>query len=539
MRQCERSAKRRVSLSAGCREFCPPTPVEKFSDICAAFRAALVSRLPDLWRVKKLTGRETSRSDKSDSPLVAGPCRLCVGWRSMSAFVALYVCASLVFGAALSAQEPPLSSAELTLPEGVPPFTEGGISTVINTSNINAWRGVVVPELVPSIKSGELRLAAREKLGYFWRIDDPWEGESYRNASANKRALVSGSTALRAELVLNRGYPFGAEAEMLADTDPQLLGARIVWNLQSVWWGQGSIESTFDLTWLKEGRPTRLLRGEFVRAYPALLGAESGAQIFRERLTLTAPEAIGGLAWLSFRFRGGDEDVVWFHSPALRKARQLTGSNRSDPFARGVTTVDDLLVWSGKAELVEATADRSAVGLAPFASADLGQLSPEGEGCFGVNRSEGRDDITDAKFAPSLEDASTPLNGAIFVPRRLWRVELISSDPYSHYGRQLLYVDKASMLPVYKFVYDRSGHLWKTVIGVFGLGASADRKTKRPYLATQFVIDHIRQEANLIDFSRFLLCGTPHEGLGAANFDPRKLWPQPTPAPEKAPTKRR
>ncbi|MFM1847381.1 MAG: hypothetical protein RL417_855 [Pseudomonadota bacterium] len=463
------------------------------------------------------------------------------GNRGARFFVAWIVAILGIGYQAASAEDPRAEGSKVELPEGVPllPESSKGSPIVVSATNLNAWKALVVPELLSAVKNGDLSISARRELGYFWRIDDEWEGASYRNAAANKLALVSGSTTLRADIGVNGGYPFGAEPEMLKESDPSLLGARIVWNAQSVWWGQGSVESDFDLTWIKEGRPTRILRGQIVRAYPATLGIEGGSQLFRELLTLTTPEPLKRLAWLTFRFRGGDEDVVWFYSPALQKARQLTGSNRSDVLARGATAVDDLLVWSGKAELIEAVADRSAVGFAPFADTELGQLAPHGEGCFGVTQRELGEEGSPSKVSPALAGGPEVLGDAVFVPRRLWRVELTSSDPYSHYGRQVLYVDKVSMLPVYKFVYDRSGHLWKTVIGVFGLGVTADRKVKRPYASAQVVIDHLRNEINTIDYNRFVMCRTPHEGLLPANFDPRKLWPQPTPAPEKPKSKKK
>ncbi len=489
-----------------------------------------------LWRI--LSGREVALSNAARAPL-RGRLRygslmvvlLAIG------FVAgtLVVSADPVFSQEKSLPEEKSSADELALPEGIPPLPDvaKGAPVLINSANVNTWKALVVPELLESVKSGAVTLAARSKLGYFWRIDDEWESQSYKNFSANRLALVGGSTMLRAEIALNSAYPFGGEAEILTESTPDLLGARVLWNAQSVWWGQGSLDTEFDLTWLKDGRPVRALNGEFIRAYPALLGMEGGAQVFRERLTVNGPEVIRDLGWLTYRFRGGDEDVVWFYSPALRKARQLTGSNRSDAIARGVTAMDDLLVWSGKAEAVDATADRSAVGLTPFASTAFGQLSPAGEACFEVNLGTGGDEGTMAQISAALDDASSVIGNAVFVPRRLWRVELTSGDPYSLYGRQVLYVDKGSMLPIYKFVYDRSGHLWKTVIGIFGLGTTADRKTKRPYAAGQLVIDHRKDETNVLRFSRFASCRRPTAQFAPANFDPRKLWPQPTPVPEK------
>lgn len=430
------------------------------------------------------------------------------------------------------ADNPPTGSAAETeiLPEGVPPLPSGtSVSpVVINSATVGAWKAVLVPELVPSIRAGELALVARRELGYRWRIDDAWEAQSRRNGAEHVRGLAEGSTLLRAEVPVNYGYPFGGEAEVLTGSSPGLLGARLVWNMHGAWWGLGSLASEFETTWLKKGRPTRVVRGRFLRVYPGALGADKSAQIFREKITFVGPTALAGLTWLTYRFFGMDEDVVWFYSAALDKARQLTGSNRSDALARGALSADDLLVWSGKAELVDALAERSAVALVPFPGVGLGQI--------GSGRSAG---CVTAAHGEVLEESGTSANvepaqlfdRATFVPRRLWRVELTSNDPYSLYGRQIVYVDKASMLPVYKFVYDRSGYLWKTVIGTFGLASTADRSLKMPFVDSQVVIDHLREETNVVRFSGFEVCRQPTAETVPAAFDPRKLWPPPTPTP--------
>jgi len=424
------------------------------------------------------------------------------------------------------------------LPNDVPPLPDGasGSPVTINSANVAAWKSLLVPELMATVRAGELALVARKELGYRWRIDDAWEAQSRRNGAEHTLALVDGSTALRADVPVNYGYPFGSESEVLTKSSPGIVGARVAWNAHGAWWGFGSLAGDFETTWLKKGRPIRIVRGRFLRAYPASLGAEPSAQIFREKIGFHSPEAIAGLTWLTYRFLGSDEDVVWFYSPALGKARQLTGSNRADALARGAVSADDLFVWSGKVELVDAVADRSVVGLTPFPGLELGGIGAgQSAGCFLPGHGSGGEDRGASALSSTVVDPAAILGGATFVPRRLWRVELTSNDPYSLYGRQVLYVDKASMLPVYKFVYNRSGQLWKTVIGSFGLATAADRLVRIPFPHSQVVIDHVREETNVINFADFEVCRKPTTQTASAMFDPRKLWPPPTaiPAPRK------
>lgn len=449
------------------------------------------------------------------------------------------VCAAAVVcfnsAGAWAENPPPLETAEKEIvPAGVPslPDSASGAAITINSANVAAWKSILVPELVSTVRAGELALVARKELGYRWRIDDAWEAQSRRNGADRTLALVDGSTALRADVAINYGYPFGGESEVLVKSSPGIVGARVAWNAHGAWWGFGSLAGDFETTWLKKGRPVRVVRGRFLRAYPASLGAEPSAQIFREKIVFESPAALAGLTWLTYRFLGSDEDMVWFYSPALGKARQLTGSNRADALARGTVSADDLLVWSGKVELVDAIAEQSFVGLVPFPGPELGRVeSGRTQGCFLPSHGGSAEERGASALDSAAVDPAAILSGATFVPRRLWRVELTSNDPYSLYGRQVLYVDKASMLPAYKFVYNRSGQLWKTVVGTFGLATAADRLVKVPFLHSQIVIDHIREETNVINMTTFEVCREPSAETAAAMFEPRKLWPSPTATP--------
>ena len=87
---------------------------------------------------------------------------------------------------------------------------------------------------------------------------------------------------------------------------------------------------------------------------------------------------------------------------------------------------------------------------------------------------------------------------AVFVPRRVWILELNPRDPYSATGREILMVDQQTLLPVYKLVYDRIGEYRKTVIGAWGRMRSKDNKLQSPFCAFVLAVDQSAQSATVL-----------------------------------------
>lgn len=438
---------------------------------------------------------------------------------------ALALSVAAFFSASLSlAQNEAVDLSTVPLPDGVPelPALEEAPLT-ISGSNINEFRAVLPLEITPLFRSGNLTVAAQRALKFIWRLDDTWEGLSRQAAQTNERLIDQGT--LLPELKLEPSFAFGSSFDLIPRESEAAAGAKIAWNTQSALWGQRAIEAPFDLFWYKDGRVQRLIRGILLRAYPQLLGnstVASNRQLFREKLVLRSPEALSGLTMLTFRFLGTTEDVTWMYSPAIKKARQLTGSNRSDALFRSSLSLDDFFVWSGKPELVDAKLDSTKIVLGAFASPELAPLTILENGCATVGPAG-----SEAGIKSGLSNVATVfLSSSIFVPRRTWRVELTGRDPYSLYGRQVIYVDHDSMLPLYKFVYDRSGHLWKSIVGVYGLAATHDRKVRRTFQSLMYIYNHRDNTVQVVRMPSYTTCSTESEMLKAAQFDPNRLWPK-------------
>jgi hypothetical protein len=353
-------------------------------------------------------------------------------------------------------------------------------------------------------------------------------GTGWGGGETAKESSITAQGSLRSGVSFSSGFVFGDAAALTAGRGAQKdLAKKILWNGAAVWAAAPVFSSEFEFHWLRESKPERTLHGELVRMYPAALPeTKQQSQFFRELVRFTAPSVLKDLSWLSFRFLGTEEDVLWVFSPSIQKLRQLTGTNRSDPFLTSAVTPEELFVWSGKIESEDAVVEREQVGFVPLLRNPAGTTVLQ-NGCRRVDRSA----IVDGQMTSRWNfDASRFPQGAgwlpamtVFVPRPLWRIELNSQDPFRLYGRQVVYVDQTSMLPMYKFVYDRLGHLWKTVIGAYGFMDSGAENVRRPYPAYVIVIDHAKKRSFIIDFAVVTLCDTPTAGLELSDLEPKRF----------------
>lgn len=401
---------------------------------------------------------------------------------------------------------------------------EGGSPRLINSSSAAAFRAIILPELYGLVRSDAFQMEAARRLQYAWRYDDEFE----RNSLSPYTGGLSENGWLQPGDLFRRWFVFGNAQELEKEESAVLQGQKILWNINSVWWSQGSCEADFELFNAAADRREQVMSGAFRRIYPRSMdNADAGDQLFRELISFSQPAFLSGLAWLTFRFITPDEDVLWLHSPAIGKTRELTGANRADPMARSAFSPDDLLVWSGKPSLVQARLDRILTALVPFSRPDMAQLSAQDRECEKLSAADINRGLKWNFDSLRFVDGSPWLPvGPLFIPRRLYRVELVSRDPFSLYGRQMLYVDASMMLPVYKVVFDRAGRLWKIVMAAPGLAASQDRTRRMPYYAWIVAVDFLKNQSSIVQFSSAAYCRRFGSHIKLSDFDPRRLDPE-------------
>ncbi|RIL08422.1 MAG: hypothetical protein DCC75_08980 [Proteobacteria bacterium] len=413
------------------------------------------------------------------------------------------------------------SDGRLNLPE---PRTDSFNPLVLESINLDDGKSLLPAELLPAIRTGTLKIPAAKNLRYAWRYDEEW----LKNTKEYKEDPRINFLDLPYKSLQQRGFAFGAADIIKAEKDAGRQGSKILWNVISTLASQRLMKQSFAFVHIKENRTTVLGSLELKRAYLAAFPSDAGsAQIFREIIRFIQPDTLSAYAWLAFRFFGEAEDAFWLYSPAISKSRQLTGSNRSDPLYRLLVSPDDLLVWSGKPEILEAKLVEIGELLIPFESldhADLLQSSGEASCVDIVRRTAQINTGEGGSTLPNWLFGSFP-SDTIFVPRTAFRLELGQRDPYSLYGRQTLYVDAESMLPAYKFVYSRTGQLIKIIIGGFGLAIDPETKSSAPFNSFLLAMDAAGKERTQMSSSMIHYCSEITQDFNATDFDPSHLAP--------------
>ncbi len=435
------------------------------------------------------------------------------------------------------------------LPPGVLPLPEPGsgsvVGTVISAENAAFYKEILVPELFRLIRFNSASVDAAKRVKYEIKFDENWEKGTNDLKSYDKKLTPEGGIDFSFPKV--RGSLFGDFNTLQADWDlinkadqasasalREALGSKILWNISSSIWSQSLIDYHFRLMWLKDGKAGRNVRGNFLRIYPWMLDPNFKLpQMFREKFGFYYPEPLHGLSWLTFRFQNLDEDIVWAYSPTIQKVRQLTGSNRTDSLITSSFSADDFLGWSGNPLFEKGKVLEKIVTLVPFPNPDIVTLDSTLKPCYKLNNPSGGLASGDG-MASAIWNFETPkfVNGAdwlpikaVFVPRVVYKLDVTTKDPYSLYGRQTLYVDAVTMLPVYKVVFDRAGRLWKFVITSFGIAQTQDLSRRSLYPGFEIILDILNKREFVMDFAKIRYCDSYPQDIEINQFDPKKIIP--------------
>ncbi len=449
-------------------------------------------------------------------------------------------------------------SEPVEVPPGVLPLPEPGTGiisgTLISADNATFYKEILAPEIYRLIRFHKTTIDAARRVKYDFKFDDNWMKGTAELSNFDKKLSEDGGIDFSFPRI--RGFIFGdsaainnewqiarvgqdkkeVKAEKISgdkegigkDENLLTLGKKILWNTNSAIWSQGLLEYHFRLLWLQSGKAWRNVRGNYLRVYPWLLDPNFKLpQLFREKFSFYYPEPLHGLSWLTFRFQNLDEDLVWAYSPAINKLRQMTASNRTDSLITSSFSAEDFFGWSGNPALYNITQLGKITTLIPFPSAELARLDSSLQPCYRLINPTGGDDQAIWNFeTPKFPGAADwlPIK-AVFVPREVYKVELSTKDPYSLYGREVLYIDSELMLPFYKVVYDRAGRHWKTIISSFGLAGTDDRKRRSVYPGFTVVLDMLAGKEFVLDYSRIRYCDSYPQDIELGQFDPKKLIP--------------
>ncbi|MCB0345791.1 MAG: DUF1329 domain-containing protein [Bdellovibrionales bacterium] len=415
----------------------------------------------------------------------------------------------------------------IPLPKGVPPIPapdDSGAKLFVSSQNVSLFHEILIAPLAAWLKESKLIIRVVRELNFAWTYLPPWDG----SAGDAAYSLRSDRSLLPKENPPKPGFPFGNAQVLDKENDPEVKAYKILWNTAFAKSISQALLYDLDLSWVGSQSLLRYSTGGLFRYYPPAAEQQSAENQFMEQevFQLLDPPVVFGFSSLSWRYLSADEDQMWIYSPVTGKVRTLLSSNRSDNLVGSIVTSDDVFVWSGKVQAFNAKVVGERVLLAPFPSLRMYDVSQSESFTPGIRVIGEKESETEASAGPEGETAETKKEvsapvvrapyqtrtgtpsmvlwnhqsrrlpqaapwapvSVFFVPRNFWILELSPRDPFYSSGRMILAVDKESMLPFYKVVYDRDGSLLKTVIGSWGLARESELTPRFPFAAFVLVV---------------------------------------------------
>jgi hypothetical protein len=357
----------------------------------------------------------------------------------------------------------------------------------------------------------------------------PMESEIASDLAAGKSAEVSAMELLAHSLVVQsklRNSQYDIDVNWYSS---QSITRRASGILYREWWTEVTTTVPAPPSPAKaKAAPTR--PGAAAPAEPPLIPAgpvESGPLQLAEVFRLHEPAVVGGYAQLLLRRLDGVERYSVF-SPVVAKLRPLPSSIRSDVVLQGQLAPSDLMIFGENLHSTAATFLGTTDLFAFFASETaLPAEIVDGEDGKPViqvagmyQAAEGRGTMVRwngeqnqfAQFVPWM-----PLSTTLH-PRRVLIVQATSKDPFTAFGKIILFLDRETLLPLYKLVYSEWGALERVVVAVWAIAESKDLG-RVPFLASVLSVSANGSQATSVT-TRNLRVAAP--GQNAAKMPVRR-----------------
>jgi hypothetical protein len=361
---------------------------------------------------------------------------------------------------------------------------------VIDKTNWQKADGLLPDPVLNYVKKGDFVLHIA-KLNY----DPVWEPAFQQASQANAGKydidedgnVVDPKTGKRPEYIYGLPFP---------DIDPKdpKAAAKIMWNRSFAIFKDGQTWFPYEVLWVGRGGLERLIAGTSIDYYfdgRANKLSNPDATELKELSSVTSPASVEGFLQLTWRYMDNRPDSVWSYVPAMRRTRQLSSVNRSDPFLGSDFTSDDTYCWYGKNQSMTWKLVGQQDVLVQSAQADPEPLLPGPPGDGGTSWVTSKD-MKGAVFGyetPGWKGAPWAMTNVIWVKRPAWVIEAFPKDPYYSYGRQVIYADRENSLLLYKVVYNRAGEYWKLVYNDMTPAWSPDGAHRYPSDIVNMAID--------------------------------------------------
>jgi len=365
-----------------------------------------------------------------------------------------------------------------------------GPAPVIDQTNWQQVQDRLPESILNWVKKGDLRLT----IGAM-QDDVNWEPSFLQASAANAGRydvdgdgnLIDRESGVRPPHTY--GFPF-------PHIDPQdaKAGVEILWNTSLTTYRYGRLFTPFALNWIGRNGFERVVKGQVLGiAFDFQPTAPSNPDHTetRDLFQALSPASVEGTQVLTWRYLDNRPDSVWNYLPGIRRIRQLTAADRSDPFLGSDLTQDDGLMWLGKNQSFTWKLSGAQDVLVPAVLTSYVQLVP-GRQWAGGQEWKSPVDFPGARFGletPGWTGAPWLPTNMVWVPRPVWVVEGYPKDPYYSYGRQVFYIDRTTYKIYYKVVYTPAGEYWKTIFNDLGIGVASDGAPRQLIVAAAVAVD--------------------------------------------------
>jgi hypothetical protein len=341
---------------------------------------------------------------------------------------------------------------------------------LIDKSNCDQFKDLLVPPLYRAVKNGAW-VVTPGKINFEYKHMDSFLAASNKNEGKfdvnNDGNLILKSTGKFAETNFY-GMPF----PNIDPKDPKVAD-KIIWNFNYQRYRLMGSRLYTPIIWINETEQERYVAGLDSRLY--MMGRPLGTEIPNPNKVLTyefqntlEPMSVKGTNTMSYVYIDERDNTNYAYVPAIRRTRQTTSTQRSDPYMGSDAWIDMNYMWSGKNSSMKWKLRGEKTILVSFTSPNMIPVEDYPDGRTSVKYPYNTKRIKVGFEVPGWKgDSWAPAPGTLtYVPRKVWVIEQMPKDPYYNWGLHINYVDQKTYNIWYKEVYDKSGtfHTWVSLL---------------------------------------------------------------------------
>jgi len=373
------------------------------------------------------------------------------------------------------------------------------LPNLIDKTNCAQYKDLLIPPLYRAVERGGW-VVTPGTINFQYKHLDSYLAATAKNAGrfdVNATGdLIEKSTGKIAETNFY-GMPF----PNIDLNDPKVAN-KIIWNFNYQRYRLMGTKIASYVTWINKTTEERYITGIDTRLY--MMGRPLGTEIRNPKKVLTyefqrvsEPMSIKGTNTMSYVYIDERDNSNYAYVPAIRRIRQTASTARSDPYMGSDAWLDMNYMWSGKNDSMKWKVVGEKTVLVSFTSPNMIPMQDVPDGSVIPKYPWSGKRMKLGFEVPGWKgDAWAPAPGTLtYVPRKVWVVEQIPTDPYYNWGLHVNYIDQETYTIWYKEVYDKAGAFHTWVCMLLHYSESPSGKVSTGDYDSQLYIDEIYKHA--------------------------------------------